>query len=120
MRTLAYCNLNISHNYYIIIVGDYTMKYFYAWGQLFVLPFTIYFYIKASKAERIKMVLFGFFFGILGVILGYASYLDYFRPQYLIPELHIKGISPTVFCLRDCYLSYILFLVKTSLKDKKC
>ena len=69
------------------------MEYFYAWGQLFVLPFTIFFYIKANKAERLKMVLYGLAFGILSVLLSYWSLIDYYQPKYIFPFFHFEDFT---------------------------
>lgn len=81
------------------------MKYFYSWGLLFVLPFTIYFYIKSHKSIRIKMLVSGLGFGILAFVFSYI-FLDYWEPVYLINNIHIEdfiygfifvGILPGIF-----------------------
>ena len=68
--------------------GDY-MKYFYSWGLLFVLPFTIYAYIKADKNVRLKMMIFGSIFGLMAVIFDYM-YLNYWNPVYLFDNFHFE------------------------------
>ena len=92
-------NLLLCYNY----IGD-SMEYFYSWGLLFVLPFTIFCYIKQSNRERIKMIISGIGFGIMAVILSYV-FLDYWVPKYLIDGIHIEdfiygfifaGILPTI------------------------
>ena len=65
------------------------MEYFYSWGLLFVLPFTILAYIKSTKEERIKMIVSGIGFGIMAVIFDYM-FLDYWKPKYLIENIHIE------------------------------
>ncbi len=68
------------------------MKYFYLWGQLFVLPFTIYFYLKCDKSVRIKMLVSGLSFGIMALAISYR-YLDYWTPAYIIDNIHIEDFS---------------------------
>ena len=65
------------------------MEYFYSWGLLFVLPFTIYFYIKNDKSIRIKMMVSGLGFGIMAVCFSYI-YFNYWNPTYLITNFHIE------------------------------
>ena len=65
------------------------MEYFYSWGLLFVLPFTIYAYFKATKEERIKMIVSGLGFGIMSVLFDYI-FQDYWSPKYLIDNIHIE------------------------------
>jgi len=65
------------------------MEYFYAWGLLFVIPFTIFAYVKSSNNERIKMIVSGIGFGTMAVIFDYM-YLDYWKPVYLIENIHIE------------------------------
>lgn len=65
------------------------MEYFYSWGLLFVLPFTIFAYIKCSKEERIKMLISGIGFGIMAVVFDYM-FLNYWTPRYLINSFHVE------------------------------
>ena len=65
------------------------MEYFFSWGLLFVLPFTILFYIKGTKEERIKMIISGVGFGIMSVVFDYM-FLDYWKPKYLISNIHFE------------------------------
>ena len=58
------------------------MEYFYSWGLLFVLPFTLYAYIKATKEEKIKMIISGIGFGILSIIFADDAFLSYWEPIY--------------------------------------
>ena len=92
-------NLLLCYNY----IGD-SMEYFYSWGLLFVLPFTLFCYIRQSNSERIKMIISGTGFGIIAVISSYL-FLDYWNPKYLIDCIHIEdfiygfifaGILPTI------------------------
>ena len=80
------------------------MEYFYSWGLLFVLPFTIYAYYKSTKEERIKMIISGIGFGIMSVLFDYI-FVDYWSPKYLIENIHIEdflygfmfaGILPSI------------------------
>lgn len=81
------------------------MEYFYSWGLLFVLPFTLYAYIKATKEEKIKMIISGIGFGILSIIFADDAFLSYWEPKYLIDGVYIEdflygflfaGILPAV------------------------
>ena len=65
------------------------MEYFYFWGLFFVLPFTIFAYIKCSKEERIKMIISGIGFGIMSVVFDYI-FLNYWTPKYLIDNIHVE------------------------------
>ncbi len=65
------------------------MEYFYSWGLLFVLPFTISAYIKCTKEERIKMIISGIGFGIMAVVFDYM-FLNYWTPKYLMDSIHIE------------------------------
>ena len=65
------------------------MEYFYAYGLLFVLPFTIFAYIKSDQRLRIKMIISGIGFGILSLIFDYI-YSDYWHPVYLIKDIHLE------------------------------
>ena len=65
------------------------MEYFYSWGLLFVLPFTLYFYYKAPKKEKIKMIISGIGFGVMSVVFDYI-FVDYWKPKYLIPNIHFE------------------------------
>ena len=65
------------------------MEYFYAYGLLFILPFTIFAFIKADKRERIKMFLTGSGFGLMAVVFDYM-YTDYWHPIYLINSFHFE------------------------------
>ena len=65
------------------------MEYFYSWGLLFVLPFTVFAYIKCTKEERIKMIISGVGFGIMSVVFDYM-FLNYWTPKYLIDNVHIE------------------------------
>ena len=47
------------------------MKYFYAYGLLFILPFTIFAFVKSGKRERIKMLISGSGFGLMAVVFDY-------------------------------------------------
>lgn len=80
------------------------MQYFYFWGILFVLPFTIFAYYKADKALRIKMIVSGIGFGILSVIFD-RLFFDYWKPVYIFKNFHFEdflygflfaGILPAV------------------------
>lgn len=80
------------------------MEYFYSWGLLFVLPFTIYAYYKSTKEERIKMIISGIGFGIMSVLFDYI-FVDYWKPKYLIDNIHLEdffygflfaGILPSI------------------------
>lgn len=65
------------------------MEYFYTWGLLFVIPFTIFTYIKSSNNERVKMIVSGIGFGVMSVVFDYI-FLNYWKPVYLIPNVHIE------------------------------
>lgn len=65
------------------------MEYFYSWGLLFVLPFTVFAYIKSSKMEKIKMIISGIGFGVMSVVFDYI-FLDYWTPKYLIENIHFE------------------------------
>lgn len=65
------------------------MEYFYSWGLLFVLPFTVFCYIKSKNRERMKMIVSGIGFGIMSVLFSYI-FLDYWTPKYLIPVIHFE------------------------------
>ena len=58
------------------------MEYFYSWGLLFVLPFTIFAYIKSIKNIRIKMIISGIGFGILSIIFADDVFFTYWAPKY--------------------------------------
>lgn len=73
------------------------MKYFFSWGLLFILPFTIIAYLKAKKNVRIKMLVSSIGFDYI--------YLNYWKPHYLFGNIHIEdflygflfaGILPSV------------------------
>ena len=70
------------------------MEYFYSWGLLFVLPFTIYAYLKCSKDEKIKMIISGIGFGILSIIFADDVFANYWEPKYLINGIYIEEIDP--------------------------
>ncbi len=65
------------------------MEYFYSWGLLFVLPFTIFSYLKSSKEVKIKMIISGIGFGLMALIFDYI-YLNYWTSKYLIKNIHIE------------------------------
>ena len=65
------------------------MKYFYAWGLLFFLPFAIYTYIKANKEERLKMIVSGIGFGMMSIVFDYL-FFDYWKPVFLIDCFHFE------------------------------
>ena len=65
------------------------MEYFYAYGVLFILPFTIFIFLKADKRERIKMLITGSGFGLMSVVFDYM-YTDYWHPIYLIESFHFE------------------------------
>jgi hypothetical protein len=65
------------------------MKYFYAWGLLFVIPFTIYAYWKSTKEVRKKMIISGIGFGIISVIISHI-FTGYWSPKYLINNFHLE------------------------------
>ena len=65
------------------------MEYFYSWGLLFVLPFTLFAYLKSSKEVRIKMLISGIGFGIMAIFFDYV-FLDYWSPKYLIDKIRIE------------------------------
>ena len=80
------------------------MQYFYSWGLLFVLPFTIFCYVKSKKRVIMKMIISGIGFGIISIILSYL-FLDYWTPKYLISNIHLEdffygflfaGILPSI------------------------
>ena len=66
------------------------MEYFYFWGLLFVLPFTIFAYIKSTKDVRIKMIISGIGFGILSIIFADDVFFTYWAPKYIIDGLYIE------------------------------
>ena len=66
------------------------MEYFYLWGLLFVLPFTIYAYIKSNKDEKIKMIISGIGFGIFSVVFADDVFHSYWEPKYLIDGFYIE------------------------------
>ena len=66
------------------------MEYFYSWGLLFVLPFTIFAYIKSNKDERIKMIISGIGFGILSIIFADDVFASYWKPKYLIEGIYLE------------------------------
>ena len=66
------------------------MEYFYSWGLLFVLPFTIFAYIKSNKEEKIKMIISGIGFGILSIIFADDVFATYWEPKYLIDGIYIE------------------------------
>ena len=66
------------------------MEYFYSWGLLFVLPFTIFAYIKSTKEEKIKMIISGIGFGILSIIFADDVFASYWEPKYLIDGIYIE------------------------------
>ena len=81
------------------------MEYFYSWGLLFVLPFTIYAYLRSNKDEKIKMIISGIGFGILSIIFADDVFASYWEPKYLIDGIYIEdflygflfaGILPAV------------------------
>lgn len=81
------------------------MEYFYSWGLLFVLPFTIYAYLRSNKDEKIKMIISGIGFGILSIIFADDVFANYWEPKYLINGIYIEdflygflfaGILPAV------------------------
>lgn len=65
------------------------MKYFYAWGLLFVIPFTVLWYIGCGRRERIKMLISGIGFGIFSVTLGCFD-VDYWNPAHLVPSVPLE------------------------------
>ena len=65
------------------------MKYFYAYGLLFILPFTIFAFVKSGKRERIKMLISGSGFGLMAVVFDYM-YTNYWHPIYLIDSFHFE------------------------------
>lgn len=65
------------------------MEYFYAYGLLFILPFTIFVFLKADKRERIKLFITGSGFGLMAVAFDYI-YTDYWHPIYLINSFHFE------------------------------
>ena len=66
------------------------MEYFYSWGLLFVLPFTVFAYVKSNKTERIKMIVSGIGFGILSLIFAKDVFMTYWVPRYLIDGVYIE------------------------------
>lgn len=65
------------------------MKYFYGLGLIIILPFTILIYLKAHNSIKIKMLVSGFGFGLLSLILSYI-FKDYWKPTYLFNNIHIE------------------------------
>ena len=66
------------------------MEYFYSWGLLFVLPFTVYAYLRSNKDEKIKMIISGIGFGILSIIFADDVFASYWEPKYLINGIYIE------------------------------
>ena len=64
------------------------MEYSYFWGLLFVLPFTIFAYIKSTKDVRIKMIISGIGFGILSIIFADDVFFTYWAPIYNLKRMH--------------------------------
>lgn len=65
------------------------MEYFYSWGLLFVLPFTVFAYLKGTRKLRLKMIISGIGFGVMAVVFDYM-FLNYWTPKYLIENVHIE------------------------------